>query len=88
MAYRHTRAAARLRENPLSAISKPSFLEILEKTRNEVYTVNCIASAWRKAHCWPINRSNKPGVSDNVSAKDCASSSSTTNTPNRLRALT
>ena len=45
-----------LRANPLSVISKPSFLEILHKTRGEVYTESCIVGAWRKSRCWPIDR--------------------------------
>ena len=65
-------------------MSKPSFLEILDKTRNKVYTVSCIAGAWRKARCWPIQRSTESYVSNNVSAND---STSSTNTPNRLRVL-
>lgn len=86
--------SAWLRMNPLSAISKPAFLDILYKTRNEVYTIDCIVGAWKKSRCWPINRvftipsvtaSNSatstiipPAVSDNVRAMD---------TPAHLRAL-
>lgn len=86
-----------LRENPLSVISKPSFLEILNKTRSEVYTTTCVTGAWRKSRCWPINRKfeeaetpdsdTAPIVSDNVSntGKDKMRS---LDTPSRLRALT
>ena len=45
-----------LQNNPLSAISKVAFLEILQKTRKEVYTMDCVVGAWRAARCWPINR--------------------------------
>ena len=48
--------SAWLRENPLSVISKPSFLQILNKTQSEVYTTECITGAWPKSRCWPINR--------------------------------
>ena len=81
-----------LRKNPLAVISKPAFLDILQKTRSEVYTIDCIVGAWRKARCWPIDRepASKPtstsgipvdvsvDVSDNVRALD---------TPARLRVL-
>jgi len=45
-----------LRQNPLVVLSKPVFLEILEKTRKEVFTVSCVVGAWRKARCWPIDK--------------------------------
>jgi len=44
-----------LRPNPLVVLSKPVFLEILEKTRKEVFTVDCVVGPWRKSHCWPID---------------------------------
>ena len=47
--------SAWLLENPLSAISKPTFLEILNKIRSEVYTIECITGAWVKSRCLPIN---------------------------------
>ena len=70
-------------------ISKPAFLDILQKTRSDIYTGDCIVGAWRKARCWPINRNptieSKSGltdvsasVSDNVRALD---------TPARLSVL-
>lgn len=41
--------------NPLGLVNKVVFLEILYKTREEVYTKETIQSAWRAAHCWPVN---------------------------------
>jgi len=49
-----------LRKNPLSVLSKLSFLDILEKTRTEVYTTDCVQGAWSKARCWPIDRVGPP----------------------------
>ena len=42
-------------ENPLGLVNKVVFLEILYKTRKEVYTTEIIQSVWRAAHCWPVN---------------------------------
>ena len=64
--------SAWLRNNPLSVISKPSFLEILHRTRFEVYTMQCITGACRNSRCWPINRKFKVitnYVSEDVSDK-------------------
>lgn len=74
-----------LRRNPLSVITKPSFLQILSKTRMEVYTIECITGVWHKFGCWPITRSFTPedtssNVSDNVLDSILA-----LDTPSRLR---
>ena len=74
-----------LRNNPLSVKSKVAFLEILQKTRKEVYTVDLVVSAWRTAHYWPLNRNlsrpktlpQKVGI-DNIRVLD---------TPARIREL-
>ena len=75
-----------LQQNPFSVISKPVFLEILQKTRNEVYTVDCIVGVWRKSNCWPINRklTEIPVVSDTPNVSDIR----VLDTPGRLRTLT
>ena len=67
-------------------ISKPVFLEILQKTRNEVYSVDCIVLAWRKSNCWPINRTltEIPVISDTPNVSDIR----VLDTPGRLRTLT
>ena len=84
--------SAWLRENPLSVISKPSFLGILNTTRSVVYTTECITRAWRKSRCWPINRKfddpdtapiGLANVLDNVSMAACS-----LDTPSRMQALT
>ena len=80
-----------LRENPLSVISKPSFLRILHKTRSEVYTIECIMGACRKSRCWPIDckftdpipEKGKDSVLQDVSDK-----MRSLDTPSRLRVLT
>ena len=80
--------SAWLRDNPLSVISKPALLEILHKTRSEVYTIECITGAWRKSRCWPINRKFEVitnDVSDDVLDKPEIRSM---NTSGRLRTLT
>lgn len=61
-------------------MSKPAFLEILQKTRTEVYTTDCVVGAWRKVRCWLINRDLVPppptltlpprSVSDRIRAPD------------------
>ena len=84
--------SAWLRENPLSVISKPAFLEILNKTRSEVYTMECITGAWRNSRCWPINR--KFEVITNDVSNDVSGSVldkpkiRSIDTPGRLRLLT
>lgn len=86
-----------LRQNPLSAISKPCFLEILCKTRSEVYTTDCVTGAWRKSRCWPINRKfedpadpspiGSRNVLDKVPYQDKPNLRAL-DTPSRLQALT
>ena len=49
-----------LRQNPNGVITKPIFLDILGKTRPEVYTEECILAAWRNSRCHPINRERTP----------------------------
>ena len=44
-----------LQNNPLSVVNKVVFLEILQKTREKVYTVQTIQNAWKSARCWPID---------------------------------
>ena len=90
-----------LRKNPLSVISKPAFLDILGKTRTEVYTIDCIVGAWRKSRCWPIDRSPTPAPDSGLlpaalaastgSASECVLDNvldnlRTMDTPSRLRA--
>ena len=41
--------------NPLGLVNKVVFLEILYKTREEVYTEETIMRAWRAAQCWPVD---------------------------------
>ena len=41
--------------NPLGLVNKVPFLEILFKTRLEVYTTEIIQSAWKASYCWPID---------------------------------
>ena len=41
--------------HPLGLVNKVVFLEILYKTREEVYTIDIVRSAWRASKCWPIN---------------------------------
>ena len=45
-----------LRDHPIGFVTKPVFLEILEKTQVEVFTESCIKGAWAKSRCWPILR--------------------------------
>ena len=78
--------SAWLRNNPLSVISKPSFLEILHKTLSEVYTIQCITGAWRKSRCWPINR--KFEVITNHVSEDVSDKLRSIDTPGRLQSLT
>jgi len=61
-----------LRNNPLSAISKPDFLNILQQTRREVFTTANIESAWRAAHCWPIDCRHLHHYQDKSSAVSSA----------------
>ena len=81
--------SAWLRENPLSVISKPSFFDILNKTRSEVYTTECITGAWRKSRCWAINRKfddPDPAPIGPLNVLDNVSSS--LDTPSRMQVLT
>ena len=41
--------------NPIGLVDKTVFLEILGKTREEVYTEEIIRSAWRASNCWPVD---------------------------------
>ena len=74
-----------LRQNLLLAFSKPAFLDILQATRDEVYTMYCLLGAWRKSRRWPIDRE--------LILPPCNASDTSTNnipvldTPSRLRAL-
>ena len=70
------------------AITKPSFLEILQKTRLEVYTVECITGAWRKSNCWPINCNFNVSDNSKVSGEVSDNVSVAQDTPIRLRKLT
>ena len=81
-----------LRKNPLSVMSKPAFLDILHKTRSEVYAIECITGAWRKSRCWPINRKFTESDSMPEKGKDSVSKDvldiRSFDTPSRLRVLT
>ena len=41
--------------NPLGLVNKIAFLEVLYKTREEVYTSEVIKSAGKASKCWPID---------------------------------
>ena len=44
-----------LTKNPFGVIRKVDFLELLFNTRNEVYTISIVKSAWKATEYWPID---------------------------------
>ena len=88
-----------LRQNPLLVISKAAFLEILQQTRTQVYSIDLIQKAWKKSRCWPIDRDFTSSISDtnagaSTTARSAVQSKTSTSmdiraldTPGKLRAL-
>jgi len=73
-----------LRYNPLSAISKVDFLNILQQTREQVFTIEIIQSAWRASRCWPLNCHN---IQPLAPAPAVSAAAAVSDTPARLRQL-
>ena len=73
-----------LQKNPLSVISKVTFLEILQETCKEVYTVDCVVGAWRAACCWPINRNLSPPNTTHINTGHALDSIHTLDTPAQI----
>jgi len=78
--------------NPYLGISKIDFLDILQKTRKQVFMIDIIQTAWKLARCWPIDRAipSLPPTTSDVSIANAVSvavSGSVIDTPVRLRKL-
>ena len=58
-----------LLKNPLSAIRKIDFLELLFNARTEVYSVDTIKKAWKASGCWPIDMDRARGVPQTQTSK-------------------
>ena len=48
--------------NPLLAIRKVDFLDLLFKARSNVYKEDIVQKAWKNAGCWPIDINRAGGV--------------------------
>lgn len=51
-----------LLQNPLAAIRKVDFLELLFHARADTYTVSTIQRAWKTSGCWPIDLNRARGI--------------------------
>jgi len=76
-----------LRTNPLLAISKVHFLDILQQTRRQVFTMDIIQSAWKAARCWPIDRTFHPLPTPPPRSASVSATSAVLDTPTLLRKL-